>query len=340
MGGVSLKSELQRLRERAEEFLRDERHGLELTGVLEKIVAMAIEGTEDSLFAHRHLAEICIERNPWDAALHLRKVLAFRSDDDIVQALMGLCHALLGNYRAAVSAYRKALIISPRNPWYHHNLGHLLDVALNEQKSALVHLRTAHEIEPLEDEITASLAHCLARLSLLEEARALASESLDASPRNVDHQALLEWISRGAPAGEGPHDVGGQRAQRPSAPIIADPNARGPRSHEQDEAARAVLELLENRMREAGFSTRQLERARTLWSDFQITRRSRVLKPEVAAAAVEYAIVFVNDLRGVTRAQVARRYGVTVNSLVARYSQIRDALRLNIGDPRYEAASR
>jgi hypothetical protein len=122
-----------------------------------------------------------------------------------VQALMGLCHALLGNYRTAIGLYRRALRASPRNPWYHHNVGHLLDVALDEPSRALPHLRSAHDFEPLEDEITASFAHCLARVGKVDEARTFAVNAVRAAPRNRDHRALLAWITRGAPAGESPH---------------------------------------------------------------------------------------------------------------------------------------
>ncbi|MBK8168976.1 MAG: tetratricopeptide repeat protein [Sandaracinaceae bacterium] len=157
-----------------------------------------------------------IERNPWQAALHLRAVMKVHPNDDVLYALMGLCQALLGNFKSAVSSYRRALSITPRNPWYHHNLGHLLDVALAEPQAALSHLQSAHRLEPLEDEITASLAHCLAGTGELVEARALAFDAVRASPRNADHKALLAWVERGAPDGEGPHARSQPRVERPS----------------------------------------------------------------------------------------------------------------------------
>src|SRR5689334_6401446 len=91
----------------------------EVAAVLERILTLAPDGSDARRFAHRHLAELRIEEAPWAAALHLRKALAVDRDDDVAHALMGLCQALLGNFRAAVSAYRRALTISPRNPWYH-----------------------------------------------------------------------------------------------------------------------------------------------------------------------------------------------------------------------------
>jgi tetratricopeptide (TPR) repeat protein len=193
------------LRLEAEGLLQRARPRNELLPVLERLVAVAPEGSEHALFGHRHIAELLVEEFPWRALLHLRRVARVKADDDVVQALMGLCHALLGNYRMAVSHYRRALRVSPRNPWYHHNVGHLLDVALGEPARALPHLRSAHDYEPLEDEITASFAHCLARVGQVAEAHALASDAVRAAPRNRDHRALLAWITRGAPAGESPH---------------------------------------------------------------------------------------------------------------------------------------
>jgi len=202
------------LRSEAEGLLRRARPRKELVPVLERLAAIAPEGSDDSTFAHRHLAELSIEENPWRAALHLRRVVQAHNADDVVHALLGLCHALLGNFRAAVTHYRRALTISPRNPWYHHNVGHLLDVALVTPRQALPHLRSAHRLEPLEDEITASLAHCLAGCGEIAEARALADDAVRAAPRNREHRALLAWIERGAPDGMGPHAPPVPMAQR------------------------------------------------------------------------------------------------------------------------------
>jgi len=193
------------LRIEAESLLQRARPREELLPVLERLVAVAPEGSDHALFGHRHLAELLVEAHPWRALLHLRRVTRVKAEDDVVQALMGLCHALLGNYRMAIGHYRRALRASPRNPWYLHNVGHLLDVALSEPERALPHLRSAYEYEPLEDEIAASLAHCLACVGQLDDARARAAHAVRLAPRNRDHRALLAWIERGAPRGESPH---------------------------------------------------------------------------------------------------------------------------------------
>jgi hypothetical protein len=79
----------------------------------------------------------------------------------------------------------------------------------------------------------------------------------------------------------------------------------------------------------------QLDHARSLWSDFVDGRRIRMIKPEVYAAAVEYAIALVHGLHGVTQTSIARRYGIAPTSLSHRFGEIRDALELEPGDPRY-----
>jgi tetratricopeptide (TPR) repeat protein len=305
-------STVQELWERAEEALEASSKRAET--LLTQLASIAEEGSDASLFAHRHLAELKLESNPWRAALHLRRVLAYCDDDDVLYALTGLCHALLGNYRMAVRAYWQASRLAPQTPWYYHNLGHLMDVALDDAAGAERHLRRAYELEPEHDEIIGSLAHCVARLGDLEEARRLAVLAEQKGPYNPDHRALLEWIDRGAT----------------DAPAASANVRRLPSD--------GVAEMLQLKMSEAGFSRTQIERAKQLWSDMQAHCDIRVTKPEVLAAALEYAIAVVERRPGCTQAQVARRYGVAPTSVSARFAQIRNALALRPGDPRYAAS--
>lgn len=281
--------------------------------LLTKLAARAEVGSDASLFAYRHLAELNLERNPWKAALQLRHVVAHCDDDDVLYALMGLCHALLGNYRVAVNAYRQASQLAPLTPWYHHNLGHLVDVALDDPTAAELHLRRAYELEPDHDEIIGSLAHCLARLGNLAEARRLAELAQEKGPCNPDHRVLIEWIEAGATQ----EPAANRQVRRP-------PGDR-------------VVETVQVKMREAGFSRAEIEQAKQLWADMQDRCAVRVTKPEVLAAALEYAIAVVERRPGCTQAKVAKRYGVAATSVSTRFSQIRNALALRPGDPRYAA---
>jgi Flp pilus assembly protein TadD len=282
-------------------------------GLLTKLASKAEEGSDASLFAYRHLAELNLERNPWVAALQLRRVLAYHDDDDVLHALTGLCHALLGNYRVAVRSYRLASQLAPLTPWYHHNLGHLLDVALDDLAGAEHHLRRAYELEPEHDEIIGSLAHCVARLGDLVEAKRLAQLAQEQGPCNPDHRVLIEWIEAGAT----------------EAPTAKTKVRRSPGDR--------VVETVQVKMREAGFSRAEIERAKQLWADMQERCELRITKPEVLAAALEYAIAVVERRPGFTQAEVARRYGVAPTSVSTRFAQIRNALALRPGDPRYAA---
>lgn len=283
-------------------------------GLLKQLASMVEDGSDASLFAHRHLAELHLEDNPWKSALHLRRVLQHCEDDDVLHALMGLCHALLGNYRVAVRSYREASKLAPQTPWYHHNLGHLIDVALDDAEGAERYLRRAYELEPDHDEIIGSLAHCVARLGDLEEARRLAELAREKGPCNPDHAALVDWIDGGA-------------TDAPAAPA----SVRRPPGDR-------VAETVQCKMNEAGYSRAEIERATQLWSDMQAHCELRVTKPEVLAAALEYAIAVVERRPGCTQAEVARRYGVAATSVSARFAQIRNALALRPGDPRYAAS--
>lgn len=305
-------STVEELWEQAEEALEASSRRAE--GLLSRMVSMADEGSDASLFAHRHLAELHLEDNPWKAALHLRRVLGHCAEDDILHALMGLCHALLGNYRVAVRSYREASSLAPQTPWYHHNLGHLMDVALDDPSGAERHLRRAYELEPEHDEIIGSLAHCVARLGDLDEARMLAELAQEKGPCNPDHGGLLEWIKAGA-----------TDTAASTATVRRPPSDR-------------VAETVQLKMGEAGFSRDEIERATQLWSDLQAHCELRVTKPEVLAAALEYAIAVVEQRPGCTQAEVARRYGVAPTSVSARFAQIRNALALRPGDPRYAAS--
>jgi tetratricopeptide (TPR) repeat protein len=305
-------STVEELWERAEEAL--EASSKRAEGLLTQLVSAAEEGSDASIFAHRHLAELHLESNPWKAALHLRRVLGHCGEDDILHALMGLCHALLGNYRVAVRSYREASTLAPQTPWYHHNLGHLMDVALDDPVGAERHLRRAYDLEPEHDEIIGSLAHCVARLGDLDQAQKLAALAQEKGPCNPDHRTLVEWIEGGAT----------------DMPAAAATVRRPPGDR--------VVETVQLKMGEAGFSRAEIERATQLWSDMQAHCELRVTKPEVLAAALEYAIAVVEQRPGCTQAEVARRYGVAPTSVSARFAQIRNALALRPGDPRYAAS--
>lgn len=334
------------LRAAAERALADERFD-EASVLFERLLAR--EGdAEQRLYLHRQLAELFVDRHPWKAALHLRQVLKAEPEDDMALALMGLCQALLGNYEAAIAAYQRAAALNPDIPWYLHNIGHLLDVALNRPEDARRHLMEASEIEPDHPEIAASLAHCLARLGELEFAREEAIKATLGDPEELNHLRLLEWIETGAGEGRLQHAPRETREVRPSEREIADgatsnrvksdtaSSSFDERSSRQGarplEAVRGVFVA---KMKGAGFSEEELLSAHRIWDDFISLRRVRVQKPATLAAAVEYAVALIHVRRGATQAVIAERYGISPTSLSQRYCELRDALELMPRDPRY-----
>ena len=362
MSGRIDERSVETLRRRAERAMDEGRGRRVVEPLLERILKLAPEGDPCRIFAHRHLAELHLEEDPWGAALHLRKVLGAKPHDDVSHSLMALAQALLGNYRAAVSFYRRALALEPRNPWYHHNLGHLLDVALDQPYAALSHLQVAlQHADPPEHEITASVAHCLARVGRITDARELAEQAALAAPESDDHRALLAWIERGAPADTPVHGLkDGTSSNNKRAPREADgaaPASRGAlasieaaasieiesaRSLERAAAVHgaasidgAVVRLLSEHMRKGGFTAKQIARARTLWADYAGDRDVRARRAEVCAAAVHYAMLLVLDIRGVSKAAIADRYGVSRKSVSTRFAEIEAALELRRADPRY-----
>lgn len=311
-------SQLQALRERAEHLLGQGAAGEEVHAVLSRLVSDAEANSEPALFAHRQLAELELERAPWRAALHLRQLQHAGVADDGVHALMGLCQAQLGNFRAAVAAYERALALAPDNPWYRHNLGHLLDIGLGDSVAGLRHLRAAQELEAAEDEITASLAHCLARLGELSEASTFAESAVELAPQKSEHRVLLDWVRGGARGEFGKRRPGakgsGRRAGRAG---------RAGRTGVDEGGEGDVRGLLEQQMTSAGFAAGQIARAQALWDAFAEVGRVAGASPAVLAAAIEYAIAKHDCMSGVTQAQVARRYGVAARSISNRYGEIR-----------------
>lgn len=366
----TMDTRLSRLRERAERALASGRRGGDVLTVLETMTREAPDGSAHALFAHRHLAELQLSGSPWRAALHLRRLVQAGAADDSAHALMGLSQALLGNYRTAVASYRRAIKLAPKNPWYHHNLGHLLDVGLSDSAAALDHLRIAQRIQPEEDEIAASLAHCLARLGQLKEAEGMAQQAVRRSPRNREHLALLEWIRSGAPSNITPSARPERRSGRPgpdgsassaggarpsvdaseSADVTDSGNVSSNRHslraapqgsqapqvlQEIDTETDPVLSLLEANSPAQDDAQQRLETARSLWSDFVAMRSPRVPKPAVYAAAIEYTLSKLAGGRSVTQAELARRYNVTARAIASRHEEIRSTLALEPNDARY-----
>ena len=176
---------------RAERALRA--GGDEATELLVRLARKAQPGGDAWVFAHRQLAEIAADRDPWRAALLARRVIAERPDDAHAWALLGLACSLLGHTRAATSAYEQALARTPDNPYYAHNLGHLYDVGLDRIDDAIRWLARAVARAPGDPEIAASYAHALARAGRMPEARRVLRHAARGGLA-PHHEPLRRWI--------------------------------------------------------------------------------------------------------------------------------------------------
>lgn len=178
--------------------LRNSFEPRDIVPMVETLVRISEPGSSTWVFAHRQLAELVVEQQPWRAASAARTAAAHAPHDCASHALLGLALTLLGHYHSAAKAYRAALSLSPDNPWYAHNLGHLLDIALARPHEAVTWLRRAHRQEP-HIEIAASLAHALGRVGRASEGEKVLRSSLGQSEPTTDQRALLDWLASGAP---------------------------------------------------------------------------------------------------------------------------------------------
>jgi tetratricopeptide (TPR) repeat protein len=333
--------------------------------LLHRLARISEEGSDSQVFANLHLAELLVERDPWRAALHARRVLAQRPDDDRGWATLALCQTMLGNYRSAVAAYHHALTSAPKNPWYAHNLGHLLDVALDRARDAVGWLKRAYQSAASSGEVAASYAHALARVGKIAEARKVLARAMKRSTSR-ELAALLKWVEQGAPPDKDHPLPRPAPVHVPSRGVTsgaantddAPPSARGraKRSGAADGAparggawskpgdgeteldavlARGLLNL--------PLDAKQRARAKALAQDatalFPRAAGPRSASVQAIAAAIAYAIVYVDHVP-LTQAEVAACFRVGVASLRGRFSELRSHLDLMPGDARYATLRR
>jgi hypothetical protein len=305
--------------------------------MLHRLSRTAAPGSEEAVFAHRQLAELLIERHPWRATLFARKVLAALPGDDRAWAVLAASQAMLGHYRFAVTGYKRALEGAPNNPSYAHNLGHLLDVAMERPLEALPWLRSAYLAHAESAEIAASYAHALARAGDVAEAqRVLGGANRVGGSR--EHAALRRWIDKGAPP---------RKALPPlRPPMLTAPTQRRGKTRVLGEpwspwSPAALDATLTRGLARLPVGPNQRKRATALARD--VTRCwssvEDVTDVQSLAAAVAYAIVYVDHVP-LTQAEVAACFRVSASSLRARFKDLRVRLDLTPGDERYATLRR
>lgn len=294
-----------RLERQLEQALRAGRSKSFLLPQLEKLSSMAAAGSRAYCFANRAIAELLVEQAPWRAALHARRVVVAMPDDEPAHALLGLALAVQANYRAAIASYRRALALSPNNPWYAHNIGHLLDIALEQPRDGLPFLRVAHREAPEQDDVASSLAHCLARCGAREEALALCAPIAARNPSRSDFQSLLQWIERG--------DLTTPRPPALLAPQSFEPGTSAPRDASHPHAT-DWYEITRTLIDRSPLAPEQRVHALSILSAHTTLPIHDRIAANAAAAALEYTVC-ARSRRARTQRALADEYGLSVQSL-------------------------
>jgi tetratricopeptide (TPR) repeat protein len=168
---VTAKVDLARLQRSLDWGLEHSLSDRELVSMLRPLVRATRAESAQGVLSRLHLAERLLRAQPtlrsaWEAATLCRCVLTHSADSGEqarAHGALGLSYTLLGQLKAARAAYRQALRLEPSDPVVAHNLGHLEVVHFGRVASGLKWLALAHRVLPDEPEITASLAHALAR---------------------------------------------------------------------------------------------------------------------------------------------------------------------------------
>jgi hypothetical protein len=347
----SRETEAKRLRQDVEWALESALAPSDVLPLLHRLARTAKAGSEESAFAHRQLAEFLVEREPWRATLHARNVLAIAPDDERAWAALALSQTLLGNYRYAANAYARALRAAPKNPWYAHNLGHLLDVALDRPKEAVELLRSAFEGSKRRaapnSEIAASFVHALARSGSIDEAKRVLTLTMKRGGSR-EHAALLRWLEAGAPE-QAPNHSGANApeiravASEPFLSSFEVPSSEAtPGESEDDEAPhprrRAIPAELDaallRGLRHLPLTIRQRARARMLAREdssrllgAELARQGDLQGVQALAAALTYVIIYTDEVP-LTQSEVAASFRVSSANLRARFAVLRAQLQL------------
>jgi tetratricopeptide (TPR) repeat protein len=297
--------------------------------MLHRLSRLADVGSDEGVYAQRRLAELLADHHPWRAALCARRVLSVQPRDDGAWAILAMCHALLGNHRCAVAAYRRALDLSPENAAYAHNLGHLLDIALGRPADALSWLRSAYARTHGRTDVAVSLAHALGRAGALAEATKVSRRALRAADTSClrEHVAIAEWLAAGAQAEPklSPRRPPSRAARAPWKRV----DAARPAPPEPGDVV-DLDSLLKKGLVNLPLDAKQRERARGLARDpaVESTLPSDAATRASVAAAIAYAIVFV-DRVPLTQAEVAASFRVSVHALRGQLKALRARIELS-----------
>lgn len=169
----------------------------DLVPMLNRLMRCAPAGSEVSRFARLQLGRQLVESQPFKAATLARSIIS-ETEDDEAYGLLGLAMTVLGHYRSAAKAYRRAFCLQPSHPGHAHNLGHLLDAAFGDPHRGMPWLEQAFRGAPDVPQIASSYAHALVRVGRIERARNILLEHAGLSANDAD-TTIDGWLSAPTP---------------------------------------------------------------------------------------------------------------------------------------------
>jgi Flp pilus assembly protein TadD len=323
---AKVESEVVRLRRQIERALHRTRDLTSVLPMLHRLSRVAVDAAAERAYAERHVAEILADERPWRATLFARRAAHRCPGDAAAWSTLAYCYVSLGHYRCAVSAYRRALELAPRNEAYAHNLGHLLDVALGRPEEALPWLEVAYEGTRRRADVAVSFAHALGRVGRLGEARRVVRRALQDADRRCakEHSALLRWLgsaSRGATVAVQVRPI------RSAPPVRSRPELRGARRGERGAARGLVDAALRRGLARLPMCADQRRQALVVGREVLSGLGAEVPASSAAglAAAVAYAIAWLGRVP-ISQAEVAASFRVSVAELRGWFKTLRPCL--------------
>lgn len=165
----------------------------DLVPMLKNLLRCAPHGSDASRFARLQLGRQLLRTDPFRSATLARSVTR-EIDDDEAWGLLGVALTLLGHYRSAVAAQRRACRLAPAHPGHAHNLGHLLDAALGRPRQALPSLERAFLAAPDVPGIASSYAHVLVGVGRIDDARRILQQHARLDAASAE-DTLQQWLS-------------------------------------------------------------------------------------------------------------------------------------------------
>lgn len=134
--------------------------------------------------------------NPWTDALQAKSRIDKNPNDAEAWANLAFAQATLGNYHSAVKSYARALYFYPDDANMAHNLGHVLDVGLNQPDDGIQWFEHALRIEPANADFAVSYGHALGRCKRIGDAE----RALSCAGDGQEAVKMRRWLAAGAPS--------------------------------------------------------------------------------------------------------------------------------------------